>query len=803
MTFIDFGMLSSSIDEAWLPALDALLKVTLVLAASGAATFALGRASAAVRHMIWTVALTSALFLPLLSIALPRWQLPLVTIAASPEAPTPAAPAIGGTLLDEIAIEEPRAARRTPAVVEPTSASEAAAIVSSPVPATSATRLTLPALLVVIWAAGVVAVIARMLLGLVAVHWMSRRSARVVDAPWLPLAIELGKELGITQRLTFLESRTATMPMAFGIVRPVVVMPADAVQWPTERLRIVLLHELAHVKRRDCLTHLVAQLACAVHWFNPLAWIAARHVRTERERACDDLVLASGTQGPDYAEELLEIARVMRAERFPALLTGATLAMAHRSQLEGRLIAILDPKVPRSSVSRTGTVLAVIAATCALPPIASLQPWTVAQAAPAGLTEVEGAAAVLPESTQTPTPAPKPEAAPAPTPAQPASAERQSLSQAIADAVAASTSNGAIEGITQAAIAGALQSATQGSMNMVVQDAIQGALAGAAEVVGQEGKRASLDPRTIAALTAALKDTDKEVRETAMHALIQLRDPAIFEPLVQALKDAAQDVREQAAIGLGQIRDKRAVDPLIGALKDQNPGVREAVVRALGQLRDPRAVDGIVLALKDDNPGVREQAAFALGQLRDARAVDGLIAALTDTHPDVREQGAFALGQLRDKRAAPALNALIKDSDADVREQAVFALGQLRDVAAIEGLVAALRDAKPDVREQAAFALGQIRDARAVAPLVGALKDEHADVREQAAFSLGQIRDRSAVDALVAALKDSAPNVREQAAFALGQLRDPRALDALMAALKDSSADVRQQAAFALGQLVR
>ena len=93
----------------------------------------------------------------------------------------------------------------------------------------------------------------------------------------------------------------------------------------------------------------IAQLACALYWFNPLAWIAARHIRTERERACDDLVLACGTRGPDYAEELLEIARVMRGGRYPALLAGATLAMAHRSQLEGRLIAILDPKVPRSA----------------------------------------------------------------------------------------------------------------------------------------------------------------------------------------------------------------------------------------------------------------------------------------------------------------------------------------------------------------------------------------------------------------------------------------------------------------------
>ena len=111
-------------------------------------------------------------------------------------------------------------------------------------------------------------------------------------------------------------------------------------------------------------------------------------------------MLACGTRGPDYAEELLEIARVMRGGRYPALLAGATLAMAHRSQLEGRLIAILDPKVPRSGVSPVRAALAAAAVACALPPLAAMQPWAVAT--------VEATAAVsssvLPADAETPAP---------------------------------------------------------------------------------------------------------------------------------------------------------------------------------------------------------------------------------------------------------------------------------------------------------------------------------------------------------------------------------------------------------------
>jgi HEAT repeat protein/beta-lactamase regulating signal transducer with metallopeptidase domain len=727
MTFTDFDPML----------LDSLVKATLLLGAAAVLTLALGRASAAVRHLVWTFALTGALLLPVLSLALPRWQVPLVTFTT---------PAMDTSIVPEEATLPTAPPIRRARVEVPSNVAEVSDRAALPPAAPSAQPLhwSAASVLLAIWAGGAAIVIGRLLLGIAAVQWMTRRTGRVVDAPWLRLAVALASDLGITRRVTFLESRRATMPMAFGILEPAVLMPADAASWPIERLRIVLLHELAHVKRRDCLTHAIAQVACAVYWFNPLAWIAARHIRTERERACDDLVLAAGTNGPDYAEELLEIARVMRAGRFPALMTGATLAMAHRTQLEGRLIAILDPKVPRAGVSRIRTAVAATTVACALPPLAAVQPWVVAEAAPAAILEFKGAAesTSAPEAPQVATPVPRPAPSPAPSPSPSPDVSDSEIARALAIALVDSA-QAAVQSVAQAAVQGAVQGAAQGSAQGVVEEAIQGAIQSATAFVEQEGaaKRSGADPRMVAALTAALKDSDKDVRETAMHALIQLRDPSIFEPLVQALKDSSPDVREQAARGLGQLRDKRAVDPLIGALKDENASVRE--------------------------------------------------------------QAAFALGQLRDKRAVPALNAVVKDANGDVREQVVFALGQIRDVAAVEGLMAALRDEKPDVRQQAAFALGQIRDARAVEPLISALKDSHADVRQQAAFSLGQLRDRSAVEALIVAIKDTSADVREQVVFALGQIRDPRAIDALTNALKDVSADVRQQAAFALGQLAR
>src|SRR3569623_1458394 len=128
------------------------------------------------------------------------------------------------------------------------------------------------------------------------------------------------------------------MPMTWGWWRTRILLPADAVNWTVENRRMVLLHELAHAKRMDCLTQLLAEFACALHWFNPLAWAAWHQMRAERERACDDLVLQAGMKPSAYAEQLFLIAAETPALPFSA----AAIAMARPSGLEQRLAAILE-----------------------------------------------------------------------------------------------------------------------------------------------------------------------------------------------------------------------------------------------------------------------------------------------------------------------------------------------------------------------------------------------------------------------------------------------------------------------------
>jgi beta-lactamase regulating signal transducer with metallopeptidase domain len=118
-------------------------------------------------------------------------------------------------------------------------------------------------------------------------------------------------------------------PMAWGIGTRVTLLPLGAMEWQAELRSMVLLHEASHLRRNDCLALLIAEIACALYWCNPLVWFAARELRREQEHAADDEVLAQGVDPATYAGHLVALARSRRA---PLLAAGAVC----RSDLKGR-----------------------------------------------------------------------------------------------------------------------------------------------------------------------------------------------------------------------------------------------------------------------------------------------------------------------------------------------------------------------------------------------------------------------------------------------------------------------------------
>jgi hypothetical protein len=133
---------------------------------------------------------------------------------------------------------------------------------------------------------------------------------------------------------------------------------------------VVLLHELAHVRRLDCVTQPLAHLAVALHWFNPLAWLALRRLTAEREQACDDMVIAAGERASNYATHLLDVARTLRAGHVAA---AAAVTMARRSELEARLRGILDAARPRRAATRWTLAAGILVTSVLVVPVASVR----------------------------------------------------------------------------------------------------------------------------------------------------------------------------------------------------------------------------------------------------------------------------------------------------------------------------------------------------------------------------------------------------------------------------------------------
>lgn len=265
----------------WL--LSCALKAALLLAASWLGATVLRRGAAAARHHLWTLGVVGALALPLLCWALPS------------------------------------AAALTPITTTRTLALPAMLVTGAP--ATHAAPGW--GWLAAAWALGTLVVLVRLVRGHVAARRLTGVPFEVVD----------GVEV--------LRSAAIASPMTVGILRPRILLPDVA--WSPARLHAVLLHELGHVRRRDPLVQLAAQLACALYWWNPLAWLAAARLRIEREHACDDLVIAAGVRPSTYATDLLDVARAVSAQ-------AGAIGMVDPSSTEARLRRILDASTTRRPV---------------------------------------------------------------------------------------------------------------------------------------------------------------------------------------------------------------------------------------------------------------------------------------------------------------------------------------------------------------------------------------------------------------------------------------------------------------------
>lgn len=371
--------------------LDIIVKATGVLALAAAADALLRRrGSAAARHLVWTMGIAALLALPVASIALPRWTVPLpvgTAAAATTSTWTPTRAieghpsAVAGRPKDGAI---PVTSRTTNVTRDQSSGWETSAVVVG--------------ILASLYLAGVLLLLVRLIVEPFGLRRLARGSSVVADPAWQAL-LETGQcELDIRGDVRLLRSGREIMPLTFGTLEPTIVLPASSTGWADDRRRAVVLHELAHIARRDCSAQRMTALACAGYWPHPGVWWAARRLRIERELACDDRVLAAGAGPREYAGHLLELAHSLGSAPAPA----TALGMARPGQLETRLLAVLDAARNRAPLGRRGRLIALTLALALAIPLAVLRAAIVPRdsyiarsAGGAGSTDPDYASAVL------------------------------------------------------------------------------------------------------------------------------------------------------------------------------------------------------------------------------------------------------------------------------------------------------------------------------------------------------------------------------------------------------------------------
>ncbi|NKB89379.1 MAG: hypothetical protein GKS06_14260 [Acidobacteria bacterium] len=623
-----------------------LFKGAMVVATVLLFDLALRRQSAALRHRVWTMTFAALLALPLAATIVPSWHVPLLST------PTDTAPLSAPAQIEpaERVVAEPAASAALEATDEQSAPPDGAEVVSGSTEAAGGWALPgLGTMLVAIWAVGAFALVVRLIGATLAAMHVSRRATDVEDDAWQATLDRVRSALGLAQPVRLARSDAVDMPVAWGVRRHTVLLPAESAEWDEERREVVLTHELAHVKRGDCAAQLIGAAAAAVHWFNPLVWIARRRQAAEREFACDDAVLATGAVGADYAWHLLEIARASgRAQS----LSPVGVMMARKSQLEGRLLAALDPQRDRRQVSRSGSAGVSVALLGLATLFAGFQPWAPPAAQATETTTVEA-------------PAAEPEAQPE------------------ANPLAASPMASELPEATVPAEVSAAMSQDEATRERVVNTMIR-----------------------------LLQDPDVGMRKQAAHSLGMMENPAGVDALSAAVtNDESAPVRSQAAWALGMIESSEGVDALSAAVRNYaSDSVRSQAAWALGMIEDPRGAPALGdLLASATSASARGQAVWALGMIEDPAAVPPLLTALQDDSAEVRGQAAWALGMIESSDAVAGLVAILgTDPAVEVRSQAAWALGMIEDEGAVEALIDAVEDDSERVRKQALWAISQI-----------------------------------------------------------------------------------------------
>ena len=708
-----------------------LAKATLLLVlAFGAATL-LQRATAGARHLVWAATLGAVLLLP----AIVAWSplrlavIPAALLGGAPAAPTAVAPVVNS------ATEVPVLAsgnqdRQTVAAGATTlqlTAPQSATTTTGTNAAPAALTRWVPSVwqgFLLAWIVVAVAIGGWLLMGFIAVHRIVRRATPLDARAWSGPLYELADRLGIDRTPRIVRSTDVRMPFAAGLVTPTIVLPAECDGWDDERRQAVLMHELAHIRRNDLLGHTLGRIACAIYWFHPLVWRAARRLRIESERACDDLALTCGLRASNYAEHLLDIVTSVRVPGTPSV----AIPMADRREFEGRMLAILDPDVRRRGArGQSLVVVAGLAMVAVL--VGGAVPAAQARAAVGGShSTTRASVSVLGDtilrdtlgknSGRTRTD----ERDRSRTTFDPDDQTRaQAFARVSADAwadIESDVQRDFLKEMRQEA-----RTNTHANMRTDVRinglDAIgaqlsaafRGVNAGtiASMALAQQLQQGAADERSTLLMKVLRSDSSAALRRVAAWGLQQYADHGeVSKALAEALRrERDSEVREMIVWSLASGTHNAEVTGALGtALKtDGDDGVRETAAWALGSLGAKESDEALVAALSDASARVRTTALWAIGRVDGHTVPPAVLKALGDSSASVRRLAAWVVFQRADADAVPAIErALATEQDRFARSGLIRALGAIGGASA-PALARLLDSSDPEVRGMVVNAL--------------------------------------------------------------------------------------------------
>jgi thiol-disulfide isomerase/thioredoxin/protocatechuate 3,4-dioxygenase beta subunit len=396
-------------------ALDVSLKALLLALVTGSAVWLLRIRRSNLKHAAWLGVLAGMIGLPWLTFILPSISIPIVLRTET----EPAADRVGFVRHSSRTAgfdsegkgnfgfsteatrnsagpgwgwSRPDSRITSPIDTDLASSKESAA----PLPASSASRFVFskwPVIAFTIWVLGVLAFGTRLVVALLITWQIVRRSTPIAveTVPWLKhpnsrarFGSARDRRLSLRERtsfrgakgdfrrrpvighgyfaragrakLGFRESRDISVPLTTGVLHPQILLPSDWKTWPAEKLRDVLVHEFTHIRRHDCWTSLAAEVTASIYWLHPLSWWLRRRLAVLAEDCCDDVAISAAGDRAVYARHLLEIASMLCHERRRLHYVG--LSMARQSNVERRILSILDGNRPLSrQLTRSATLL--------------------------------------------------------------------------------------------------------------------------------------------------------------------------------------------------------------------------------------------------------------------------------------------------------------------------------------------------------------------------------------------------------------------------------------------------------------